>query len=486
MTTKLHTDGQPSSLPRVLGLRDVVLLYSIAIVSLQWLSTAAQTGPSSLVLWVLALVAFFVPSGLAVMELSSRYDGEGGLYVWVKQAFGDLHGFVAGWSYVVSNLVFFPTLLLFLSGAASYIVSGTWPGLKDSYVFTAIVSLTALWLVVGVNILGLERAKWLANAGALVMGVALLILVAAAFVSAAHHGSATAFGRDLLPDFGDIGVLKSFATMTFALVGLELAPLMGSEIRDPRRVIPRAIVGAGALIVTFYLLGTAALLVALPKEKIEAITGIPEGIAVIAERIGVPALGPITAVLMTIASAGVLAAWVTGSVRLPYVVGIDRHLPSALCRLHPRWHSPHVALLVTGVVTTLLVLLALAGSSIGDAYQILVDMTVALTFIPIAYMFAALPILRMRRICERRALLKVPGGQLGVGVVTVLGLATTLLSICFALVPPASGHAGAFYLKVIGGCALFVGAGLCLYFFGQRSSLASPTANPDVQASTAG
>ena len=100
-------ESAASGLPRVLGLRDIVLLYAVAIIGPQWLSTAAQSGAASLALWVLALVAFFVPCGFAVMEMNSRYAGEGGLYVWVKQAFGDFHGFVCGWSYVVSNFVFF-------------------------------------------------------------------------------------------------------------------------------------------------------------------------------------------------------------------------------------------------------------------------------------------------------------------------------------------------------------------------------------------
>lgn len=465
----MNSDRSVTDLPRVLGLRDVVFLYAIAIVSLQWLSTAAQIGPSSLVLWVLALAVFFVPSGLAVMELSSRYDGEGGLYVWVKRAFGDVHGFVAGWSYLVSNLVFFPTLLLFISGTASYVAAGAWPGLKDNTAFNVFVSLAAIWLVIGANIIGLRRAKWIANGCAVAMGAALVVLVVAAVVSACRFGSATAFTGRLLPDMTDPAVAKSFSTMMLALVGLELAPLMGSEIREPRRVIPRAIVACSALIVAFYLLGTSALLVALPKGAIETITGIPEGVMVIADRIGVAPLGPLTALLMTIASTGVLAAWVTGTARLPYVVGIDRHLPSALGRLHPRWRSPYVALIVIGAIATLLVLLALAGSTIGDAYQTLVDMTVTMTFIPLAYMFAALPMLRAKGVGDHPGLLRVPGGSIGVAIVSALGLSSTLVSIAFALVPPIGGQPGMFYSKVLGGCALFLGLGFALYFAEARS-----------------
>jgi len=450
-------------LPRVLGLRDVVLLYAIAIVSPQWLTTAAQIGPASLLLWLLALLAYFVPSGFAVMELSSRYEGEGGLYIWVKQAFGQAHGFIAGWCYVIANLVYFPTLLLFIAGAATRIGLAPWPELKDSVAVNATISLAVLWFVVGVNLIGLERTRRITNACALVMGAALTIVVVAALVCALRFGSANGFANHLLPDALDAGLIKSFATMMFAFVGLELAPLMGSEIHEPRRVIPRAIVASGGLIVAFYVLGTVALLVAMPKDRIEAIGGMPDAIAAIADRLGTPAVGPLVTLLMAVGSVGVLAAWVAGGVRLPYVVGIDKALPAAFGKVHPRWHSPHIALLASGGAATVLVVFALAGSTIGDGYQTLVDMTVTLTFIPIVYMFAALPVLRARAAGDRAGLLRVPGGRIGVAVVSGLGLLSTLVAIACAFVTPTGADVAMFYAKLVGGCAVFLALGVALY-----------------------
>ena len=450
-------------LPRVLGLRDVVLLYAIAVVSPQWLSTAAQIGPASVPMWGLAVLAFFIPSGLAVTELASRYDGEGGLYVWVKSAFGGLHGFVAGWAYVVANLIFFTTLLLFIAGATGQAVGAVWPALKSSPWFSATLSLVVLWAVIGVNLLGLRQARRLTNVCAGLMGVVLLALVGGALASTAQFGSATAFGGSWSPDLGDPQLLKSFTTMMFALVGLELAPLMGSEIREPRRVIPRAIVIAGVLILAFYVFGTLALLTALPAQEIEAIGGIGQAMMVIAERLSQPTLGAPLVLLMAVASTGVLSAWVAGTVRLPYVVGIDRHLPAALARLHPRWHSPHVALFCIGGLTTALLLLALAGAELGDAYQLLVDMTALVTFIPIVYLFAALPVLRHKQVGLPTGLRLVPGGRLGLVLVSGLGLGSTLAAIGCALMPPGTGDLLLFYGKLIGGCAVFLALGLMLY-----------------------
>src|SRR5262249_54153702 len=267
-------------LPRVLGLADVVLLYAVAIVGPQWLSTAAQAGASSLALWGLALLAVFLPCGFAVMEMNSRYAGEGGLYVWVKQAFGDLHGFVCGWCYVVSNFVFFPTLLLFLTAAAAYGIAA--PGLKDDYAFNATLSVAVIWFVVVANIFGLGRAKWIPSAGAVVMALVLVMLVIAALALVRRTGSATAFAGALLPDLSDGALVKACATMMFGLVGYELAPLMGAEIREPRRAIPRAIVLSGVVIAAFYIGGTWSLLAALPKDKIDALSGVPEAMGTIA------------------------------------------------------------------------------------------------------------------------------------------------------------------------------------------------------------
>src|SRR5580704_19556573 len=113
-------------LHRVIGTFDLVLLNIAAIVSFRWLAVAARIGPSSLTLWVLGLITFLIPSALAVLELSSRCPGEGGVYLWSRAAFGERHAFLAGWSYWISNLVYFPSLLLFMAGVFLYLHGNTW------------------------------------------------------------------------------------------------------------------------------------------------------------------------------------------------------------------------------------------------------------------------------------------------------------------------------------------------------------------------
>ena len=129
----MSLDAKPAGtmgLQRTLGTFDMVLLYVAAIIGPRWLSTAAQYGPASVTLWVIALLVFFVPSALTVQELSSRIPHEGGLHLWTRDAFGEVHGFLAGWAYWLSNLTFFPSLLLFVSGIVLHIGPRSWRSLK--------------------------------------------------------------------------------------------------------------------------------------------------------------------------------------------------------------------------------------------------------------------------------------------------------------------------------------------------------------------
>ena len=457
---------------RTLGVMDLVFLNIAAILGIRWLSTAAQMGPSSLVLWLLAVVIFFIPSGLTVMELSSRDAGQGGIYLWIKSAFGEQHGFIAGWTYWVNNLFYFPGLLLFIAGAFLFLGGSEWLGLGESAYYNAAFSLTLLWLVIRANIIGLKRGKWIQNIGAMATAAVFVTLLVAGIWAWAQYGSATEFSMpSLLPDLGEFSTLTFFATMTFAFAGLELGPVMGGEIRNPQHSLPRAMLISGLIIATIYILGTGLLMVVVPEGEINVITGIPQALAAIGERVAMPGLAIVGALLVVMSSTGGLGAWISGVARIPYVIGIDRYLPPALGKTHPKWGTPHVALITQGAVVSFLMLAAVTESTIEEAYIMLLDMTIILYFIPFLYMFAALPALRRKAAGDNAGVSLVPGGNAGVWLCSALGFAATLLSVVLAMMPPAgSANPQMFVIKVGGGCLLFVAAGLILYLRNRRST----------------
>ena len=453
-------------LPRVMRLRDVVLFNISAIVGLRWLTTAAsQFGLASVGLWLVAMVIFFLPSAAAVRELSDIDPGAGGIYRWVLRAFGPLHGFVAGWGYWVNNLFYFPSLLLSTAAIAAYAAGSRFAHLGEDGRFIAFVSLAGLWLAVGMNVVGLRVGKRLQNLGGHGTWLPGLIFVGLAIWSLASHGSATPFTtRALVPASLDLQSINLFATMTFAFAGLELAPTLGDEIHDPARTLRRGIALSGFAIVAMYVIGTAAMLVALPHETVSITNGMPQATAALVERLGARWLAPaagIVAILLVLGNLGGVGAWLAGSARLPFVAGVDGALPPAFGRIHPRWQTPYVGLLTQGVVATVFVIASLAGTTVKNAYLVLTQTTLILFFIPYLYLFAAY--LRLRRVRDMRTAL-----------VGLVGFLAVLFSIVLGFVPPADEPTPWIYeAKVVGGVIGFMALGVILARRGVRRRTAS-------------
>jgi amino acid transporter len=444
-------------------LRDVVLFNVTAIVGLRWLTTAAQFGPASLLLWGLAMVIFFLPSAVAVRELTDIDPRAGGIYRWVTQAFGARHGFVAGWGYWVNNLLYFPSLLLTMAAIAAYAGGPGAVHLQDNAYFVGGVSLAGLWLAVGLNVVGLRVGKWLQNSGGYGTWIPALIFVVLAAWSLAERGSATSFTTGhLLPAKFDFQLINFFATMTFAFAGLELAPSLGDEVHDPVATLRRGVVVSGVAIVAMYVLGTAATLVALPADQVNITNGMPQATAALVAGLGHTALQPlvvVVAVLLVIGTLGGVGAWLAGCARLPFAAGVDRALPAAFARVHPRWQTPYIALLVQGVCASVFIVAGLVGGTVRDAYVTLTSTTIILFFVPYLYIFAAY--LRLRR--QR---------TLGTAVIGWVGMVAVALSIALSLVPPAVERPWVFEAKVLGGTVVFLAIGMALSGRGVRAGTA--------------
>jgi len=444
------------SLRRELSLTDLVLFNVAAVVSVRWIAAAAHIGPSSLVLWTLAVLLFFLPCALTVVELSTRFPDEGGYYVWTRHAFGEWHGFACGWMAWWSNLVFFPNLALALAGMAVYL----WAG--ENRALILVLSLLVFWLPILTNIVGLQVGKWTPNIGGICTFLAATLLIVAGALTAWRHGPANPLLE--FPSW-TFDKLNFWSQIALALVGIELSAILAAEVRRPQRDLPRAVLLSSFVIAAIFILGTAALLALVPAADINVVTGIVQGVQIAGGKLGLTWLGPLMALLVTLGLLGNLGSWVAGAARLPFVIGLNRHLPPAFGRLHPRFHTPHIALLVQGIAGTALLLLAQIGETARGAYLLLVDLTVFATMIPYLYMFAAL--LRLARDPHRGAApehLLVPGGRLGLFLTGGSGLATTLLAAGLSLVPPPGVHSvWLFELKTIGGTALALGIGAAFY-----------------------
>ena len=446
----------------------------VAITGIRWLSSASRYGAASLTLWVLAFLAFFVPQGLAVVELSTRYPDEGGIYVWTKKAFGDFHGFVCGWCYWINNLFYFPSLLIFTVNNAAYIGGTGSASLGENTFFVTTVSLIFFWFVILLNIRGLKSGKWLQNLGAIGTWVPALVLILMGASAYYMFGSANPItARGLRPALSG-STLTFWAQMCFGFAGLELASIMGGEIRNPRKNIPLGVLFGGLVIAVIYISGTLSIYVALPSRDISIVSGVMQAIAEVTSRVGMGWILSGMAFLLMLSGLGGASAWVAGSARIPFVAGLDRYLPEAFGRIHPEYGSPYVAILVQGIISSLIIVTGYFATNVSEAYLSLVDITLIVYFLPYLYLFAAAVVLRFRE-GLRPGIIAMPGGKPGSVLIAALGFLATLISIILALVPSSTEVRDMifFEVKVVGGCLLCFLSGAYLYARARRMRPAS-------------
>jgi amino acid transporter len=450
-----------------MGLRDVVLLFVTAGTNLQWVATAAAAGPSSITAWILTGLAMFLPLAYCVVDMSSRYPQEGGIYVWTKRAFGDFAGFITGWTYWTSNLPYFPGLLYFAASNALFIGPARWRALSDSPTYFILAALLGLALGTVVNVIGLDVGKWLTNVGALCRWLATLALIGIGIAAWLQLGSATEWSlRSLKPSLGLRDVIF-WSTLAFAWTGFEAASFMGDEIADARRTIPRAIFASAPLIALIYIAGTVSVLVALPVGEVSALQGIMQAIERAAQRSGLPILTPLVAGFIVVTALGSVGAWLAAVARIPFVAGVDRYLPGQFARIHPRWGSPYVALLTQSLITVVFVFLGQAGTSVRGAYNALVSLTVIVTLLPFLLIFASA--IKLQGEPKPAGAARLPGGRSAVVTLAIVGLLTTVSSIILSAFPAQDeANKPLAVAKVIGLTGVTVGAGVLVYVLGRK------------------
>jgi amino acid transporter len=459
--------GTPPQLRRALGFRDLLLFYLVTGFSLRWIATAAAAGPSAIVIWIVAALGLFVPLVFTVLELSSRYPEEGGVYVWSKRAFGPFAAFMTGWTYWASNLPYFPGLLYFAAGNALFIGGPSWQSLSSNNAYFIAVSMTGLAVAVTMNVVGLNVGKWLNNVGAMASWVPALLLILLGVVSWRRFGSATPMPVQTFVPAVSLKDVIFWSTIAFAFGGVESASTMGEEIEEPRRTVPRAVLAAGAIMTGLYIVGTLSVLLAIPKEQVSGLQGIMQAIQAMTGRAGVAGLVPIVAAFVTVNALGGVGGWFAATARLPFVAGIDRFLPAAFGRLHPRWRTPYVALLVQAAVAALFVFLGQAGTSVRGAYDALVSMGIIAYFIPFLFMFAAMIVLQ--REPAGPDVMHVPGGRRVAMTLAALGFLTTAVSIVLACVPPDDEpNKPLAVVKVVGSSLLLLAIGAIVYTSGRQ------------------
>ena len=439
-------------------------LYALVIgTGMRWIAVAAAVGPSSLLLWAVALLTFYLPLAAATAELTGRFEGEGGIYAWARDGLSPMAGFLCGWFYWISLMPFFAGALVFLSGM---ILSAAGLNPKDPTTTLAISGAITVG-VTGLQLAGLKYGKWLPNAGAAGMWLVFAVVIAMAIVLGVRGQAATDFVTASYVPQWSFGTAILWGTIMFAYSGVEAMAFLRNEIEGGLRSIVRVLVLVGAGSFVIYLGGTVALLAVLPSRALTRLLGFPDAVLRGLAHVGLVHLAGPTIALFALSMLGAFVGWFGVGAQLPFAAGLDNFLPPAFGWRHPRTGAPVAAVLLQGGVTLAIVMLSQLNSTVASAYDILVAMSIVTVAIPYLFMFAT------QFACAGKPSPAdgwIPlGGAVASRALATLGGLSTLVAIGCSVLPNANDpHPLQSVLKIVLSSLGALVAGLLLYAWASR------------------
>ena len=446
------------------------MINIVAIASLRDLPQMATYGVGSIFFYGAAAVLFFAPVSLVSAELATGWPERGGVYVWVREAFGGRWGFVAVFLQWFQNLFWFPVVLTF--GAASLafaLLPGRSAELAEDKHFIVGVVLVAYWAAVALNLRGLSGSARVAIVGAvcgvLVPGL-VLIGLAAAQVAGGGPSHLLENGDRFVPDLGHFGNITFAVSVLLAFAGMEMTAAHAREVRNPERNYPLGILAAAGVILGVFILGALAIAVALPPDQVHLQSGVTEALGAMLGRYGLGGWARLMALGMAVGVFGSVNAWVVGPSKGMLASAEDGTLPPFLCRTNARG-VPARILVLQGALVSLICLAFTLQPTVASAYFMISVLTIQMYLLMYGMLFAAA--LKLRRSHpERPRPFRVPGGRPGLWFTCGLGFAGALFALVVGFFPPdqltATGMRPAAFVLFLGtGLAVAVAVPLILY-----------------------
>jgi amino acid transporter len=469
MTTELVPE---QILPRVLGTFGLTATYVFIICWITGSSIMAGGGWTAIPMWILGIITFLVPAGLAVAELGNLWPGQGGVYIWAFRTMGDKMAFLGGylsWVPVVLNTASSPAIVLQLLLLAFHAELGL--------TLSIILQLVILWTVVGLALAKLAANQKIMNYTFVVYGALTLTIFVCGVIYAAGHGSATPFSMHdaVVPNFVGAGFL--YGTVLLYLVGVETPFNMGAEFLSVKRSATKMIAYGSAALIAIYLLTTLGTMMVLPGDQIDPVTGVIGNLGVS----GFPGLMEIAAVVLAVIVFVAMTTYQVAYSRLIFVSGLERHLPRIFTHLNPRTRNPVTAILVQGVLSSLILVGLYSQSSMANVTVYLQGGLSVVWLISGFFFFVPLIIAR-KKYADRYAgeeFWRIPGGMPVVWTVCVVGVVATCAGIYYSFASPWIDVPPSTWMTWVGSIAVgtFI-LGAIVYFFGRRSAakLSAPDA----------
>jgi len=432
--TPNHSSGK-----KVLGVFSLAMINVAAIVSLRNLPLMAEYGLAAVFFYAVAGIAFFIPIALVAAEFATTFPGQGGIYLWVKKAFGEQLGFLTVWLEWVLNAVWLPTILSFVAATVAYIFM---PTLAENKLFAVGVMLVALWLTTFANFFGMKASGIISSVGSLLGTVipgALIILLGIIYFGIGGHSQISFAPSNLIPSF-EIANLVFFAGVILGFAGIEMAAFHASEARNPQKDYPKAIFLSVAMILALFMLGSLAIAIVVPHNQISLVAGLMQAFQAFFDSFGIGWLVPIIAALTGLGALAQISTWLIGPSKGLLATAEDGGLPSYFQKCN-KAGIPVRILVFQGMIGTAFALVFLLLPSVSSSYWILTDLAAQITVIMYILIFVSAIKLRYSMPSIDRPF-KVPGGNIGMWIIAGLGVLACVFTLILGFVPPSNIETG--------------------------------------------
>jgi len=449
--SKSAVKKKPVGFKKVLRSLDMTLFTVCAILVMDTLAPSAAIGPSSISWWLITLVLFFIPYGLITAELGTTYPEQGGLYIWVKKAFGEKWAARTTWLYWINVALWMPSVYILFAGMLAQLFfpeMGLW--------WQILIGIIMTWITVWIGSITLETSKWIPNIGAIIKALIMMVIGVGAFIYAGKNGVANDLSfSNIIPEWG--AGLAFLPVIVYNFMGFELMSGASGEMKNPGKDIPRAIIVSGTLIAAFYLMGTVGILMALPLDNLGLISGIIDTLRVLLGDSGiggvlVTALG-VAALYSFLAN---MVTWTMGANRTANEAAKEGELPAIFGREHPVHKTPVGAFIITGIVSTaVMVIYGFMAGSAEDLFWTLFAFSSIVFLLPYLVMFPAFLKLRKTDPDAKRPY-KVPGRNTFATILAVICELFILQAVVFFVYIPGEPVDWSFTAPVLIGVVLTV------------------------------
>lgn len=423
-----------------LGVFSVAMITAISVDSIRNLPATALFGSNLLFFFLIASFFFLIPCALIAAELTSTSNKHGGVYIWVKNAFGVRAGFLAIWFQWIENVIWYPTILSFVAGTVGYLIA---PSLISNKYFLVSVILVSFWGSTFINLLGIKLSARFSNFCALtglLLPMSLIIILGIMWVTSGKPLQIHFTHASLFPNLGNAQLWVALTGIMLSFCGMEIATVHGFDVKNPQKVYPRAMLIATLIIVVTLLSGALSIAVVLPEKEISLVAGIMQAFEAFFKVYHMQWFLPVIAAMLIVGSIGGVSNWIMAPTRGLLIAARDDNMPKHL-QGENKHGAPRTLLMYQAIIVTLVTMIFMLMPSVNGSYWFLTALAAQLYMMMYILMFAAAVRLRYKNHNQITGF-RIPGGNWGIWIVSGAGIIGAIVTFFIGFIPPTNINIG--------------------------------------------